>query len=127
MRRNFNVETLFLIGRLIYTLPLLYMALRNFSQLEELTELSRVKGLPPYKAAVAAATCWLIVGLLALIFNIQPLIGGLMVAAFLVVSGVKVHNYWTVSDPHARNMERIQLEKNIALAGTALALAAMLA
>ena len=117
------IDNLFVIGRLLYILPILYMAIRNFQQLDHLTELSREKGLPPFKAVVFGATCWLIVGLLGLVFDLMPLIAGFMAASFLIVSGVKVHNYWTVTDPHERNMERIQLEKNIALAGAALALA----
>ncbi len=118
------VSTLFLIGRLIYTLPLLYMALRNFGKLDELVELSREKGLPASKVAVIGSTTFLIIGLLAILFNIQVVIGSLMVASFLVVSGVKVHNFWTVTDPHARSMEQIQLEKNIIMAGAAIAIAA---
>ena len=108
-----NVEILFVAGRLIYGVPLLYMGISNFWRLDELTEKSQTKGIPVPKTAVICGMTWLIIGVLSIIFNFYVLIGGFMVAIFLVIAGVKIHDFWTVTDPKLRKDEMIQLEKNI--------------
>jgi uncharacterized membrane protein YphA (DoxX/SURF4 family) len=118
------MEILFIAGRLIYGVPLLFMGIRNFWKVDKLTEDARVKGIPAPKVAVIGSTIWLIIGVLAIIFNFPVLFGGIMVAIYLVITGVKIHNFWTVMDPEVREKEMIQLEKNIIIAGAALAIAA---
>lgn len=118
------METLFVVGRLIYGVPLLYMGIRNFWRLDELTKRSQTKGIPIPRLAVIGSTTWLIIGTLTIIFNFQVLIGGFMVAIYLVLTGVTIHNFWTITDSKIRKDEMIQLEKNIIIAGAALAVAA---
>ncbi len=118
------MENLFIVGRLVYGVPLLYMGLRNFWSLDELTERAQAHEIPAPKIAVIGGTTWFIIGMLAIIFNFYAIIGSFMVAIFLVVAGIKIHNFWTVTDPIVRKDEMIQLEKNIIIAGAALAIAA---
>ncbi len=118
------METLFVVGRLIYGLPLLYMALRNFWTLAESAEMLQSKGVPAPRLAAVGGSTWLIIGVLAIIFNVYAVIGSFMVAIFLIVAGPIVHNFWTETDPKTRKHEMIQLEKNIIIAGAAIAIAA---
>jgi len=119
------VEILFIAGRFIYTLPLLYQGVTNLGQLERLTARARGKGLPASKVTTAAAMVWLIIGTLAITFNYQSFIGGLMVAVFLVFTGSTIHNFWTVADPATRKQDLLHFLKNLSLAGAALVFAAM--
>ncbi len=119
------MEILLLVGRLIYTLPLLYQGVTNLGQLDRLTARAREKGLPASKVTTAGAMVWLIIGTLAITFNFQSLIGGLMVAAFLVFTGFTIHNFWAVTDPATRKQDLLHFLKNLSLAGAALMIAAM--
>ncbi|HXV41857.1 MAG TPA: DoxX family membrane protein [Anaerolineae bacterium] len=114
-----------LVARLIYALPLLYQGVTNLGQLDRLTAKAREKGLPASKVTTAGAMIWLTVGTLAIIFNFQSFIGGLMVAAFLVFTGFTIHNFWTVTDPATRKQDQLHFLKNLSLAGAALVIAAM--
>lgn len=118
------METLFIVGRFVYGIPLLYMGLRNFWTLEETAARAQAHNIPAPKVAVIGGTTWFIIGMLAIIVNFYAIIGSFMVAIFLVLAGVRVHNFWTVTDPQVRKDEMIQLEKNIIIAGAALAIAA---
>jgi uncharacterized membrane protein YphA (DoxX/SURF4 family) len=47
-------------------------------------------------------------------------LGALVIALTLVVMAVKMHDFWTVTDPAAKQPEMINFWKNISLAGAAL-------
>jgi uncharacterized membrane protein YphA (DoxX/SURF4 family) len=119
----FPMEIVLLLGRLIYTLPLLYQGVTNLGQLDRLTARAREKGLPASKVTAAGAMIWLIVGTLAITFNFQSLIGGLMVATFLIFTGATIHNFWAVTDPAMRKQDQLHFLKNLSLAGAALMIA----
>lgn len=119
------MEILLVAGRFIYTLPLLYQGVTNLGQLDRLTAKAQDKGLPASKAITAGAMIWLIIGTLAITFNFQGFIGGLMVAVFLVFTGSTIHNFWAVTDPETRQQDLFHFLKNLSLAGTALVFAAI--
>jgi uncharacterized membrane protein YphA (DoxX/SURF4 family) len=119
------MEILLVVGRFMYTLPLLYQGVTNLGQLDRLTERARDKGLPASPALTAAAMVWLIIGTLAITFNFQSFIGGLMVAVFLVFTGSTIHNFWAVTDPATRKQDLLHFLKNLSLAGAALVFAVM--
>lgn len=119
------MEILLIAGRFIYTLPLLYQGVTNLGQLERLTAKARGKGLPASKVTTAGAMIWLSIGTLAITFNVQSFIGGLMVAVFLVFTGSTIHNFWTVTDPDTRKQDLLHFLKNLSLAGAALVFAVM--
>ena len=119
------MDMLLVVGRFVYTLPLLYQGVTNLGQLDRLTARARDKGLPASQALTAAAMIWLIIGTLAITFNFQSFIGGLMVAIFLVFTGSTIHNFWAVPDPATRKQDLLHFLKNLSLAGAALVFAAM--
>lgn len=119
------MEILVGVGRIIYTLPLLYQGVTNLGQLDRLSARARAKGLPASKVTTAGAMIWLIIGTLAITFNIQSFTGGLMVAIFLVFTGSTIHNFWAVTEPAQRKQDLLHFLKNLSLAGAALVFAAM--
>jgi len=54
-------------------------------------------------------------GLLAL--GIAPRLAALALAGSLIPTTLAGHSYWTVEDPAARKMQRIQFHKNVAMIG----------
>lgn len=119
------MDILLVVGRFIYTLPLLYQGVTNLGQLDRLTERARNKGLPASQVLTAAAMIWLIIGTLAITFNFKSFIGGLMVAVFLVFTGSTIHNFWVVTEPATRKQDLLHFLKNLSLAGAALVFAAI--
>ena len=81
------------------------------------------KGLPAPSAAAAVALLVEIVGGLALIAGFGTRIAALVLAVFTVVAAVFFHNFWAA--PEAQQlMQQINFNKNIAIAGGLLVLAA---
>lgn len=112
-------------GLILYTLPLLFQGISNLGQLDRLTVRAREKGLPATKILTGVGMVWLIIGTLFLLFSFQKLIGGLMVASFLIFTGSTIHNFWAVNDPATRKQDLLHFLKNLSLAGAALVIAAV--
>jgi uncharacterized membrane protein YphA (DoxX/SURF4 family) len=62
----------------------------------------------------------MLLGGLSVALGIWIDLGALVIAVLLVVMAVKMHDFWTVTDPSAKQPEMINFWKNIALAGGAL-------
>jgi uncharacterized membrane protein YphA (DoxX/SURF4 family) len=119
----FIMNILSLAGLVLYALPLLYQGITNLGQLDRLTARAREKGLPATNMLTGAAMVWLIIGTLLVLFSFQKLIGGLMLASFLIFTGSTIHNFWAVKDPATRKQDLLHFSKNLSLAGAALVLA----
>ncbi|WP_198970380.1 DoxX family protein [Xylophilus sp. ASV27] len=81
------------------------------------------KGLPMPEVGAVIALLVEILGALALIAGLRTRLAALVLAVFTVAAAVFFHNYWAV--PEAQQMmQQINFNKNIAIAGGLLALAA---
>jgi uncharacterized membrane protein YphA (DoxX/SURF4 family) len=120
------METLALIGRIVYAVPLIFSAANHFMAVDNMAGYAGSKGIPSPRLAVLGSGVWLIVGALGVLLNVQVVIAGILVAVFLVVTAVTMHNFWTVSDEQMKMVEMTQFMKNMMLAGAALAIAALL-
>ena len=81
------------------------------------------KGLPAPSAAAVVALLVEIVGGLALVAGFGTRVAALVLAVFTVVAAVFFHNFWAA--PEAQQMmQQINFNKNIAIAGGLLVLAA---
>ncbi|WP_338049542.1 hypothetical protein [Rhodococcus jostii] len=69
----------------------------------------------------------LVAGALSVLLGIWADLGSLLLVAFLIPTAALMHNFWSESDPQTRQMEMIQFNKDIALAGAALMLFAFFA
>jgi len=81
------------------------------------------KGLPMPEVTAVIALLVEILGGLALIAGFQTRLAAIVLAVFTVGAGIFFHNYWAV--PEAQQMmQQINFNKNIAIAGGLLVLAA---
>lgn len=119
------MDTLFLIGRLIFGGYFLMNAWNHFKNLEGLTGYAQSKGVPNPRAAVFAGGVLLLLGGLGVVFGIAPEASLALLIIFLVPVSFKMHAFWKESDPNARMMERVQFMKNMALVGALLMLYAV--
>ena len=111
-----------LVGRIIYALPLALMGVNHFLNLKAMTSYAESKKLPVPQLSVILSGIILIIGLLGIVFNFQTKIAGWLVVAFLLISAILMHNFWTVEDENMKMVEMTQFLKNVALAGGAIAI-----
>jgi uncharacterized membrane protein YphA (DoxX/SURF4 family) len=75
------------------------------------------------EAATIMTGLMLLVGGLSIGFGTYPLIGILILLAFMIPTTLAMHQFWTVTDPMQKMNEQIQFAKNMALIGALLMLA----
>jgi len=117
-------EVLLVFARVLFGGVVAFMGLNHFMQVDEMAGYAQHKGLPAPKLAVLGSGAVLVFGGLAIVTGAFPVVGGVAVAAFLLVAAVTMHDFWAVAEDQQRT-EMTQFLKNVALAGGALALGAL--
>ena len=79
------------------------------------------KGLPFPALAVPGSGVVIFAGGLLIALGAWADLGGLLIAAFLVPTAILMHAFWKVEVPMERMNDRVHFEKDVALAGAALA------
>lgn len=78
------------------------------------------KGVPAPRLTVAATGGLLVVGGASVVLGAFPVVGAAALAAFLVVSAVRMHDFWAADNAQEQQTELTQFLKNVALTGAAL-------
>jgi putative oxidoreductase len=121
------MDTVFLIGRIVFSLLFLGSALGHFTKTDAMAQYAQYRGLPAPRAGVLVSGVVLLLGGLSVALGIYGDVGALLLAAFLVISAVVFHPFWKESDAQAAQSEQAQFMKNVALAGAATILVAVFA
>jgi uncharacterized membrane protein YphA (DoxX/SURF4 family) len=69
----------------------------------------------------------LLLGGLSVVLGVYADLGALLLAVLLLAMALKMHDFWTQSDPQAKQTETIAFFKNVSMAGAALFLFALVA
>lgn len=80
------------------------------------------KGLPQPKLATLASGVLILVGAVLVLLGLWGDLGALLLLIFLLPTAFLMHAFWKETDPMAKQMEMVQFNKDIALAGAALVL-----
>lgn len=110
---------LFLAGRLLYGGFFLLAGLDHFRRVDMMTPYAKSKGLPAPRFGVLGSGLVLVLGGLSVLLGAYPTWGVLLLTVFLVPTSFVMHNYWAATDPMAKQMDRTNFMKNIALLGAA--------
>ncbi|MCL2535705.1 MAG: DoxX family protein [Nocardiaceae bacterium] len=121
------MDIVILIGRILFSALFLSSAVGHLTQSKPMAQYAGAKGVPLPQLSVLASGVVLVVGALSVLLGVWADLGSLLLVAFLVPTAALMHNFWAESDPQARQMEMIQFNKDIALAGAALMLFAFFA
>ena len=121
------MDIVLLIGRILFSALFLTSALGHLTQSKTMAQYAESKGVPMAQVSVLLSGVLLVVGALSVLLGVWADLGSLLLVAFLVPTAAIMHNFWSESDPQARQMEMIQFNKDIALAGAALMLFAFFA
>jgi putative oxidoreductase len=115
---------LFLAARVLFGGVLAFMGLNHFQQVDGMTGYAEHKGLPAPRLSVLLSGGLLVLSGLAVVAGAFPVLAGFALATFLLASAVTMHDFWAVPEDEAQD-ELTGFLKNVALAGGALAVAAV--
>ena len=110
----------FLVGRVLFGVLLGFMGLDHLTELDGMSEYAAAKGVPFPRLGVLGSGLLLVLGGLAIVLGVYPLLGAAAIALFLLVVTPTIHDFWTVADPERRQAEMNDFLKNAALFGAAL-------
>ncbi len=110
---------LFLVGRILLGVFFLDNAYNHFKNSGALSGYASSKSVPMPKVAVIGSGILLLIAGLSVVSGLYPHVGIASAVLFLVPVTYKMHPFWKEQD-QARQMDRIQFMKNIAILGTAL-------
>lgn len=87
-----------------------------------LTGYAQSKGIPMPREGVLLTGLMMLLGGLGILLGVQIGWSVLLLSVFLIVTTLKMHQYWKVTDQMAKMGEQINFMKNIALLGAILML-----
>ncbi|QKY18113.1 DoxX family membrane protein [Halorubrum sp. CBA1229] len=116
---------LFLLGRILFGATLAFMGLNHFMDVDTMAGYAEFKGLPAPRFSVIASGLLLVLGGLGVVLGAFPVLAAGALAAFLLVSAVTMHDFWSVDDPEEKQNEMTSFLKNVYGAGAAVALLAV--
>jgi putative oxidoreductase len=121
------MDVIALIGRIVFTVVFIMGGIGHLTATQAMSGYAAAKKVPQPTLTVQVSGIWILVASLLLILGIWPDLAALMLALFLLGTAFVIHNFWTVTDAEAKQMEQIQFTKDLSLAGAALFLFAVYA
>jgi putative oxidoreductase len=115
------MDIAFLIGRILFAFLFLGSAYGHLAQTDAMAGYAASKGVPAAKVMVLGSGAMILVGALSVLLGVWGDLGSLLLVVFLVPTAVLMHGFWKETEPMAKQMEMVQFNKDIALAGGALA------
>lgn len=115
----------FILGRILLGGYFLMQAYNHFKNVDALAGYAGSKGVRYPKYAVLGTGTLLAFGGLTILAGSFIPWGVLALSVFLVGVTFKMHNYWAVTDPNQKMVERVNFYKNLALLGGVLLLLAV--
>jgi uncharacterized membrane protein YphA (DoxX/SURF4 family) len=119
------MDLILVIGRILFGGFFLMSGINHFTKLEAMTGYAKYKKLPAAKLGVLISGLMLVIGGITIILGYYADLGALLLAIFLVLAAVIFHNFWKETDATAKQNEMLGFMKDIALAGAALILFAL--
>ena len=114
------MSTLLVIARILFALLFISSGLSHLTKVEAMSGYAQFKKVPAPKLAVIVTGIMIILGGLYVALGVYADLGALFLAIFLLLTAFMMHNFWTISDPQAKQGETINFFKNLSLAGAAL-------
>lgn len=112
------VAPIVLFGRLLFALIFLMAGPNHFAS--QTIAYAASQGVPLASIAVPLSGVIAILGGLSILLGYRAKFGAWLIALFLVAVTPMMHNFWTVADPMARQMQMIMFMKNLSMLGGAL-------
>ncbi|CAB5240725.1 unannotated protein [freshwater metagenome] len=121
------MNALTLIGRLLLAFLFIPAGIAHFAKLEAMTGYAQYKKLPAAKLGVLVSGLFFLLGGIYIAIGLWVDLGALLIAITLILAAVIFHNFWKETDATAKQNEQMAFTKDIALAGAALVIFALIA
>jgi uncharacterized membrane protein YphA (DoxX/SURF4 family) len=121
------LNAVLLVGRILFAFIFITSGIAHFAKLEAMTGYAKYKKLPAAKFGVLISGLFFLLGGIYVAVGLWVDLGALLLAITLILAAVIFHNYWKETDATAKQNEMIAFNKDLALAGAALILFALIA
>lgn len=121
------MSTIMLIGRILFALIFINSGINHLTKLEAMTGYAKYKKLPAAKLGVIVSGLMILAGGLFILLGVWADLGGLLIGIFGILAAFIFHNFWKETDATAKMNETISFFKDLALAGAALMIFALVA
>ena len=119
-------EIALIAGRVLFALLFVSSGVNHFTQNAAMTGYAKYKKIPMAKISVYVSGLMLVLGGIYIALGFYADLGALLLAIFLIPTAFLMHAFWKESDATAKSNERIAFFKDLALAGAALIIFALL-
>jgi putative oxidoreductase len=115
------MDFVLLVGRVLFGALFLGSAMGHLMKTGEMAAYAGSRGVPSAALATRVTGVQMALGGLSVVLGVWGDLGALLLVVFLLSAAVLMHAFWKETEPMARQMEMVQFNKDIALAGAALA------
>ena len=115
------MDIVLLVGRILFALLFIGSGIGHFKAREAMTGYAKYKGIPAAGAAVILSGLVFLLGGLGVLLGVYAEYAALALAGAVALTAVTMHTFWKETDPQAKMTEQVSFNKNLALAGGALA------
>ena len=113
------------IGQVLFALIFINSGIGHLTKLDAMTGYAKYKKVPAAKLSVIVSGLMILVGGVFVGLGIYADLGALLLAIFLIPTAFMMHNFWKESDATAKMNETVAFFKDLALAGAALIIYAL--
>lgn len=114
------MDVVFLVGRILFAALFLGASYGHLAQTQAMAGYAESRGVPMARLAVQGSGVLLVLGALSVLLGVWGDLGALLLVVFLVSTAVMMHGFWAETDPMTKQMELVQFQKDLALAGASL-------
>ena len=118
------MNNLFLVGQVVLGAYFIAAGIPHFTKAKGMIDYATFKKIPAPAAGVYVSGIILVLGGVGILFQMDLVWAYSLLAAFLVIAAVTVHNFWTEKDAQAKMTSMIMFQKNIAIAAALIMLMA---
>ena len=116
------MDVVLLVGRILFVALFLASAMGHLTQSKAMGAYAGTKGVPSPVLATQVSGVLILLGGISVLLGLWGDLGSLFLVIFLLPTALLMHSFWKESEPMAKQMEMVQFNKDVALAGGALVL-----
>jgi len=109
-------DIIFLIGRILLVLVFVGSGIGHLTQ-DGMVGYAQFKKIPSPAVAVRLSGVLLLAGAAGVIFGVWGDLAALLSALLMLIMTITMHNFWTLEDPQAKQIDRIMFMKNLSIIG----------
>lgn len=115
------MDIILLAGRILFASLFLGSTMGHLMKTADMAQYAGSRGVPMPTLATRVTGVQMLLGGLMVVLGLWGDLGAILLFAFLVPTAVLMHAFWKETEPMAKQMEMVHFNKDVALAGAALA------